>query len=54
MAEITVYGAPWCPDCKRTKAFLSSHRVTFGWVDIDEDSKGREFVEKLALKGEAD
>jgi thioredoxin reductase (NADPH) len=47
MAEITVYGAPWCPDCKRSKAFLSSHRVPFGWVDIDDDSKGREFVEKL-------
>jgi thioredoxin reductase (NADPH) len=53
MAEITVYGAPWCPDCKRSKAFLSSHRVTFGWVDIDEDSKGREFVEKLQNGGRA-
>jgi thioredoxin reductase (NADPH) len=51
MAEITVYGAPWCPDCKRSKAFLSAHRVPFGWVDIDDDSKGREFVEKLQNGG---
>jgi thioredoxin reductase (NADPH) len=33
---ITVYGAPWCPHCKRVKRFLSSHRVAYENVDIDE------------------
>jgi thioredoxin reductase (NADPH) len=23
--RITVYGAPWCPDCKRSKQFLGEH-----------------------------
>lgn len=53
MAEITVYGAPWCPDCKRSKAFLSSHRVAFDWVDIDQDQGGRDLVEKLQGGGRA-
>ena len=35
MAGVTVYGAPWCPDCRRTKRFLSTHRVAYDWVDID-------------------
>jgi len=47
MAEITVYGAPWCPDCKRAKKFLAEHRVAYGWVDIDLDADGLAFVEKL-------
>ena len=47
MDQITVYGAPWCPDCQRSKAFLSSHRIGYGWVDIDQDPAGLEFVEQL-------
>lgn len=35
-ASITVYGATWCPDCRRAKQFLSSHRVEFEWVDLEE------------------
>lgn len=40
VADVTVYGAPWCPDCKRAKAFLSSHRIAYDWVDIDQDATG--------------
>jgi thioredoxin reductase (NADPH) len=34
--SITVYGAPWCPHCKRVKKFLSAHRVPYTNVDIDQ------------------
>ncbi|HMC05034.1 MAG TPA: glutaredoxin domain-containing protein, partial [Actinomycetota bacterium] len=34
MADITVYGAPWCPDSRRTKRFLGEARVDFEWVDV--------------------
>lgn len=44
---ITVYGAPWCPDCMRSKTFLSEHRVAYDWVDIDQDSRGLQIVEEL-------
>jgi thioredoxin reductase (NADPH) len=44
MAEITVYGAPWCPDCRRSKQFLSEQRIEYDWVDIDQDHSGADFV----------
>ena len=47
MAEITVYGAPWCPDCRRAKQFLAEHRVEYDWVDIDQDAAARAHVEQL-------
>jgi thioredoxin reductase (NADPH) len=51
MADITVYGAPWCPDCRRAKKFLGEQRVPFDWVDIDGDPNGREIVERLQKGG---
>ena len=43
---ITVYGAPWCPDCKQAKQFLGEHRVMFTWVDVDEDPEGLRYVQE--------
>jgi thioredoxin reductase (NADPH) len=34
--RLIVYGAPWCPHCKRVKKFLAAHRVPYDNVDIDE------------------
>jgi thioredoxin reductase (NADPH) len=34
---MTVYGAPWCPHCKRVKKFLAGHRVRYTNIDIDTD-----------------
>ena len=34
---IKVYGAPWCPDCRRSKQFLGEMRVPYEWIDIDEE-----------------
>ena len=45
--KITIYGAPWCPDCKQSKQFLGEQRVRFNWVDIDEDEDGRKRVQEL-------
>ena len=50
MADITVYGAPWCPDCKRAKRFLAEQRVPYGWVDIDQDEHALHHVEELDRK----
>ena len=46
-ANITLYGAPWCPDCKRSKQFLGEQRVAYNWVDIDEDEEGRRRVQEV-------
>ncbi len=46
-ANLTVYGAPWCPDCKRSKKFLGEMRIPYNWVDIDQDEEGRNRVQQL-------
>ncbi len=46
-SKITVYGAPWCPDCKRAKQFLGEQRLPYDWVDVDEDPEGMRFIEKV-------
>jgi thioredoxin reductase (NADPH) len=46
-ANITVYGAPWCPDCRRSKQFLGEQRVHYHWVDIDQDEAGRRYVQQV-------
>ncbi|HEX6476412.1 MAG TPA: glutaredoxin domain-containing protein, partial [Acidimicrobiales bacterium] len=47
MSEVTVYGAPWCPDCRRAKKFLGEHRVNYDWTDIDQNPDGLRAVEEL-------
>jgi thioredoxin reductase (NADPH) len=44
-AKITVYGAPWCPDCRRSKKFLAEQLVRYNWIDIDDDAEARALVE---------
>lgn len=46
-----MYGAPWCPDCKRAKKFLAEHRVSYQWVDIDLNPDGLAYVERLQNGG---
>ena len=44
---LTVYGAPWCPDCRRSKQFLGEQRVPYEWIDIDLDESAREYVSSI-------
>jgi thioredoxin reductase (NADPH) len=46
MADIQLYGASWCPDCRRAKKFLGDQRVAFDWHDIDGDADGIALVEE--------
>ncbi len=43
-ADITVYGAHWCPDCRRSKQFLGEHQILYTWVDIEQDEAGERVV----------
>ena len=45
--QIQVYGAPWCPDCKRAKQFLNEQRVPFEWIDVQENPDSMRYVEKI-------
>jgi thioredoxin reductase (NADPH) len=46
-STIMVYGATWCPDCKRAKNFFGEQRIQYNNIDIDDDPRGIEFVESL-------
>ena len=43
-AGITVYGAYWCPDCRRRKTFLNDRQIPYRWVNIAEDKEGEAHV----------
>lgn len=42
--KITIYGAHWCPDCRRSKAFLGEYQIPYNWVDIEKDKAGEQYV----------
>jgi glutaredoxin len=43
-SEITLYGAHWCPDCRRSKQFLGEHQIPYAWVDNEQDPAAEQFV----------
>ncbi|MDQ3003984.1 MAG: FAD-dependent oxidoreductase [Chloroflexota bacterium] len=43
-SKVTVYGAYWCPDCRRAKKFLGEQFVPYKWVDIEQDKEGEKYV----------
>src|SRR5438270_2500735 len=49
---LTVYGAPWCPHCKRVKRFLAAHRVPYENVDIDERPEAIGTIKELQGGGQ--
>lgn len=48
-AVITVFGADWCPDCRRSKRLLERLSIPYVWRDTDADEAALE--EMLALNG---
>ena len=41
--QITIYGANWCSDCRRTKKYLGEQRIHYIWRDIESETlAGRE------------
>ncbi len=47
LPNLTVYGALWCPDCRRSKQFLAEHRIPYQWVDVEGDLAAQRVVEEL-------
>ncbi|MCB0196562.1 MAG: FAD-dependent oxidoreductase [Anaerolineae bacterium] len=45
--NITIYGAYWCPDCRRSKRFLSEQQIDYDWVDIEKDKEAQAYVEEI-------
>ncbi len=59
--QITLYGADWCPDCRRAKRFLQDHEINFRFIDVDskpdaanwvtEINKGKRIIPTLLING---
>ncbi|WP_306590580.1 glutaredoxin family protein [Geothrix sp. 21YS21S-4] len=43
--DLAVYGATWCPDCRRLEAWLAEHGVAHRKVDIEADPGAAEKLE---------
>ena len=43
---LVLYGAAWCPDCRRSKAFLGENRIAFHYVDLEAHPEENEAVER--------
>ena len=47
MNTLTLYGADWCPDCRRAKAFLKENNIAFNFIDVDLDKEATEKIELI-------
>ncbi len=47
MDNITFYGADWCSDCRRAKAYLKENNIAYNFVDVDLDQKATDLVQKI-------
>lgn len=45
--RIQMYGADWCPDCHRAKAFLRENKMKFQYIDVDKVEGATELVTKI-------
>jgi glutaredoxin-like protein len=48
-ADITVYGADWCSDCRRSKSLLDREGVPYRWIDVEAEESAA--AEALAISG---
>ena len=44
MSDITMYGAEWCGDCRRSKRFLDSNNVKYNYIDVEADAAASDKV----------
>ena len=50
--KVTIYSAPWCPWCNKTKQWLKAHKIKYREKDVDEDhNAAEEMVRKSSQTG---
>ncbi len=47
MNTLKLYGADWCPDCRRAKSYLKENNIPFQFIDVDLDKDATKLVEKI-------
>jgi len=47
MAAVTMYGADWCGDCRRSKRFMEENNVAFTYIDVEKDLSAADKVVEI-------
>jgi glutaredoxin-like protein len=48
MPDLTMYGADWCSDCRRSKALLDSLGVAYDYVDVEESAENADAARAIS------
>jgi len=46
-SQIIVYGADWCPDCKRSREFLDQNNTSYKYISIESTPSAADEVTRL-------
>ena len=44
---LKIYTTSWCGDCKRSKAWLTEHKIPYEEIDVEKDEKAMEYIQKI-------
>nr|WP_257746880.1 FAD-dependent oxidoreductase [Wenyingzhuangia fucanilytica] len=45
--KLTLFGADWCPDCRRAKSYLDDNNINYQFIDVDKHDWATEKVESI-------
>jgi len=45
--RVILYGADWCPDCRRAKSYLQNNEVNYQFIDVDKYAWATDEVETI-------
>lgn len=45
--RVILYGADWCPDCRRAKSFLQDNGIYFHYIEVDKHAWAAQKVEQI-------
>lgn len=46
-SQIIVYGADWCPDCKRSREFLDKNAISYKYINIESTPSASDEVARI-------
>jgi thioredoxin reductase (NADPH) len=47
VGNVQLFGADWCPDCRRAKSFLRDNGINFDFIDVDKYDWATQKVEEI-------
>ncbi len=47
VGTVMLFGADWCPDCRRAKSYLSDNKIKYQFIDVDEYEWATQEVERI-------